>query len=124
MDGNKSTNSRYIQNRLHLHKDRIDNVHELNKDLLRFNSTNDVQLRIFMQAGEEAGTTDYVITAYEPRQHNFTVYTDNAGSDSSGLWRAGMFYTNKSLTGNRDTLMVSGIFSEGTKSGSFAYNTP
>ena len=66
MDGNKSTNSRYIQNRLHLHKDRIDNVHELNKDLLRFNSTNDVQLRIFMQAGEEAGTTDYVITAYEP----------------------------------------------------------
>ena len=61
-------------------------------------------------------TTDYVITAYEPRQHNFTVYTDNAGSDSSGLWRAGMFYTNKSLTGNRDTLMVSGIFSEGTKS--------
>ncbi|MFQ9936234.1 MAG: POTRA domain-containing protein [Phascolarctobacterium faecium] len=38
MDGNKSTNSRYIQNRLHLHKDRIDNVHELNKDLLRFNA--------------------------------------------------------------------------------------
>lgn len=124
MDGNKSTSDSYIHNRLHLEKDAINNIHELNKDLLRFNGTNDVQLRIFMQAGEEAGTTDYVITAYEPKQHNFTLYSDNAGSDSSGLWRGGIFYTNKSLTGNRDSLMLSGIFSKGTKSGSFAYTTP
>ena len=124
IEGNKSTGSNYIKNRLRLTEGEINNIHTLNKDMLRFNGTNDVQLRIFMQAGEEAGTTDYVITAYEPKQHNFTVYSDNAGSDSSGLWRGGLFYTNKSLTGNRDQLMLSGIFSKGTKSGSFAYTTP
>lgn len=124
IEGNKSTGSKYIKNRLRLTEGEINNIHTLNKDMLRFNGTNDVQLRIFMQAGEEAGTTDYVITAYEPKQHNFTVYSDNAGSDSSGLWRGGLFYTNKSLTGNRDQLMLSGIFSKGTKSGSFAYTTP
>lgn len=123
-EGNKSTNSKYITNRLGLHKGEINNINELNKDLLRFNGTNDVQLRLFMQAGKEEGTTDYVITAYEPKQNNFTIYSDNAGSKNSGLWRGGLFYNNKSLSGNRDSLMVGGIFSEGTKSGSFAYATP
>mgnify|MGYP007127280919 CR=1 FL=1 len=41
---------------------------ELNDDLLRFNATNDVQLRITMHAGAEPGTTDYVISAYEPQK--------------------------------------------------------
>lgn len=124
VQGNKSTKTKYITNRLHLTKDNIDNINDLNKDLLLFNASNDVQLRISMQAGAEPGTTDYVIGAYEPKQHNFTVYGDNAGSDTSGEWRGGLFYTNRSLTGVRDNLSLSTMMSEGTKVFSTSYTRP
>ncbi len=122
--GNKSTNQGYIIGRIRLQPGELSNINELNKDLLRFNATNDVQLRIAMHAGQESGTTDYVISAYEPKRFNVTAYADNAGSKTSGEWREGIFFTDKSFSGNRDALMLSGIFSQGTKSGSFAYNVP
>ena len=67
------------------------NINTLNKDLLIFNATNDVQLRLVMQPGKAPGTTDYVIEAYEPKKQNWTVFTDNAGSYSTGEWRGGLF---------------------------------
>ncbi|MBR2219873.1 MAG: ShlB/FhaC/HecB family hemolysin secretion/activation protein, partial [Phascolarctobacterium sp.] len=69
VQGNKTTQTDYIEDRVHLTKGKIDNVNELNKDLLLYNATHDAQLRISMQAGEAPGTTDYVITSYEPQQH-------------------------------------------------------
>lgn len=124
VDGNKSTNQEYITGRVRLQPGKLSNINELNKDLLRFNATNDVQLRIAMHAGKESGTTDYVISAYEPKRFNVTAYADNAGSKTSGEWREGLFFTDKSFSGNRDALTLNGIFSKGTKSGSFAYNVP
>lgn len=66
--GNDSTREDYIAGRIGLNRGEINNVNDLNDDLLRFNATNDVQLRITMHAGEEPGTTDYVISAYEPQK--------------------------------------------------------
>lgn len=124
VQGNKDTKEQYIKSRLSLDKGEISNINELNDDLLRFNGTNDVQLRISMQAGTEPGTTDYVISAYEPKRTSFSVYSDNAGSESSGLYRGGFFYTDRSLNGWRDTLTLSTIFSKGTKSFSAGYVMP
>lgn len=124
VQGNKSTKAKYIMNRLHLTKDNIDNINDLNKDLLLFNASNDVQLRISMQAGTQPGTTDYAIAAYEPKQHNFTIYGDNAGSDTSGEWRGGLFYNNRSLTGVRDSLNMSTMLSDGTRVFSTSYTRP
>ena len=124
VEGNKSTNSEYITDRLHLKHDDVDNIHVLNKDLLWFNANNDAQLHISLQAGEMPGTTDYVISTVEPQRSTFTTYVDNAGYDSSGLWREGLFYTNKSLTGKRDILNISTIFSQGTKAVSSFYSMP
>ena len=84
VQGNKYTKSKYITNRMSLEKGRVDNINKLNEDLLRFNAANDVQLRISMQAGSEPGTTDYIISAYEPQNITWTVYSDNSGSDTSG----------------------------------------
>lgn len=122
--GNDTTTQKYILDRMPLKKDDISNIHEMNADLLRFNATNDVQLRISMQAGEQEGTTDYVITAIEPKKEMISVYADNAGSDSSGIWREGIFYNNKSLNGHRDSLNISTMFSKGTNSVSAVYQTP
>ena len=124
VDGNKSTNKSYITDRIGIERGKYINIHDLNKDLLLFNGTNDIQLHITMHAGKEPGTTDYVISVAEPQKSLVNVYIDNAGSESSGEWREGLFFTDRSLTGNRDSLMFSGIRSDGTESFSTSYTTP
>lgn len=119
---NKFTKAKYITNRLHLAPGAVANINELNKDLLRFNATNDAQLRIVMQAGKQPGTTDYVIQTYEPQEHNVSLFMDNAGNYSSGDFRTGLFYTVRSLSGNRDALSIGTLRSEGTKAGSASYS--
>lgn len=51
LEGNKSTQTSYITDRIDLPENNIANIHDLNDNLLHFNGTNDVQLRIAMQAG-------------------------------------------------------------------------
>lgn len=124
VDGNNSTNESYITDRIGIERGNIANINDLNEDLLLFNGSNDIQLHITMHAGKEPGTTDYVISVAEPQKSLVNIYVDNAGSESSGEWREGLFFTDRSLTGNRDSLMLSGIRSDGTKSFSASYITP
>lgn len=123
IDGNKTTKVGYIKERIDLQPGQVKNIKELNKDLLLFNASNDVQLRISMKAGQEKGTTDYEIKAYEPQQQVWTVYEDNAGSESTGQWRTGLFYNNRSLRGVRDNLSLGTLDSVGNKSFFANYST-
>lgn len=123
IDGNKTTKAGYIKERIDLQPGQVKNIKELNKDLLLFNASNDVQLRISMKAGQEKGTTDYEIKAYEPQQQVWTVYEDNAGSESTGQWRTGLFYNNRSLRGVRDNLSLGTLDSVGNKSFFANYST-
>ena len=120
--GNKYTKTKYITNRLHLAEGEIANVKQLNKDLLLFNATNSTQLRIVLKAGTEPGTTDYEITVYEPKRDNWTIFEDNAGSESSGEYRTGLFFNTKSLSGNCDALSLGTVLSEGTKAANVMYS--
>ena len=124
VQGNKYTKSNYISKRMSLKQGRVDNINKLNEDLLRFNASNDVQLRISMQAGSEPGTTDYIISAYEPQNITWSIYSDNAGSDTSGEYRGGLFFNDRSLTGVRDALSMNTMLSDGTKSFGLAYSRP
>lgn len=121
---NATTAAQYVKSRLPLKPGDIVSLHELNRELLWFNGTNDVQLRIQLKAGAVPGTTDYIITAYEPPPAQVSLFADNAGSETSGLWRHGFSYSNRSVSGNRDQLTIGGMFSQGTNSGSISYNTP
>ena len=122
VSGNKYTKAKYITNRLHLARGEIANVKELNKDLLLFNATNSTQLRIMMKAGTEPGTTDYEITAYEPKRDTWTVFEDNAGSYTSGEYRTGLFFNTKSLSGNCDAFSLGTVYSQGTKAANAVYS--
>lgn len=124
LQGNATTKDYYIRDRVSLKEGKVANVNELNRDLLRFNATNDVQLRIAMKAGTAAGTTDYVITAVEPQKEVFGIMADNAGYKTSGLYRSGIYWQDRSLTGNRDSLFLSTLFSQGTKSFAGTYTVP
>lgn len=122
VNNNKYTKTKYITNRMHLAKGEIANIKQLNKDLLLFNATNSTQLRIMMKAGTEPGTTDYEITAYEPKRDTWTVFEDNAGSETSGEYRTGLFFNTKSLSGHCDAMSLGTVISEGTKAANAMYS--
>ena len=122
--GNTSTRESYIKKRINLRENNISNLDELNESLIWFNGTNDVQIRIQLKAGEEVGTTDYILTVYEPKRHQYSLFSDNSGSESSGKYRGGISYTNNSLFGFRDQLSITGLKSEGSDSGSIMYTVP
>ena len=124
LTGNRHTKAGYITDRLGLKQGEIPNIDKLNRDLRWFHGTNDVQLRVVMKPGAQEGTTDYEIIAFEPQNQSVTLYADNDGYETSGRWREGLFYSLRSLTGQRDALRGSFIRSQGTKAWSFGYSFP
>ncbi len=119
---NQQIKADYIKKRLSLKEGDVANLKQLNQELLRFNGTNTTQLRIVMKAGKAPGTTDYEIAAYEPKRTTWTLFEDNAGSDTSGIYRTGLFYSNKSLSGVGDALGVGTVISEGTRAANATYS--
>lgn len=125
INGLRFTRKGYVANRIKLEPGKVANTDTLNDRLQRFNATNDVQLRILVHAGEKPGTTDYEIAAYEPKNnHTVSLYVDNHGYETSGRWREGVFYTVRSLTGQRDALRLNYIRSEGTNIFGANYSVP
>ncbi len=124
IQGNNSTRADYIKNRIGIKAGEILSTTTLDHDLVWFNGTNDVQLKVELKAGEKSGTTDYYITAYEPLAVQTSIFTDNAGSESTGEWRQGLVYSNASLTGNRDYFSITTMRSKGSQSGALSYSTP
>ena len=105
LQGLKHTKEKFVTCRVPLKPGTVANTAALNKQLQRFNGTNDVQLRILVHAGKEPGTTDYEIAAYEPKQNQFvTVYLDNNGYETSGRFRQGLFYNIRSLTDRKSVV--------------------
>ena len=125
LQGLKHTKEKYVTCRVPLKPGTVANTAVLNKQLQRFNGTNDVQLRILVHAGKETGTTDYEIAAYEPKQNqSVTVYLDNNGYETSGRFRQGLFYNIRSLTGMRDSLRLNYLRSEGSNIYGIGYSLP
>ena len=125
LQGLKHTREKYVTARVPLKPGTVANTAALNKQLQRFNGTNDVQLRILVHAGKEPGTTDYEIAAYEPKQNqSVTLYMDNNGYETSGRFRQGIFYNIRSLTGMRDSLRLNYMRSEGTNIYGIGYSLP
>ena len=125
LQGLKHTREKYVMARVPLKPGTVANTTALNKELQRFNGTNDVQLRILVHAGKESGTTDYEIVAYEPKQNqSVTLYLDNNGYETSGRFRQGLFYNIRSLTGLRDSLRMHYMHSRGTNMYGLGYSVP
>lgn len=122
--GNDTTDASYITDRLPLEEGTVARLTELSDDVIHFNGTNDVQLRVRLKAGHREGTTDYEIFAFEPEREVWDLFTDNAGAESSGEWRGGLSFYNASMTGVRDSIRLGTLFSDGVKSGSLRYGLP
>jgi hemolysin activation/secretion protein len=124
IDGNATTRESYVLGRLHDPPGALFDLGRLERDLVRFNRTNDVQARAELKPGTQFGTTDVLVTLTEPKRHSGRLFTDNAGSKATGELRAGAIYQNRSLFGFRDELTLTGTYAEGYRGYGVNYGVP
>ncbi len=124
VEGNRHTAQSFLEYRLDIRRGEIPDFNALNRRLLRFNACFDAPLRVRMAAGAEAGTTDYVLEIAEPRNETIALYADNMGSISTGRERAGLIYTNRSLSKSRDRLTLMTLDARGMRSFLGNYQVP
>lgn len=124
IDGNAATREDYVTARMRLPAGALFDTRQLEQDMIRFNRSNDAQLRAELKAGEAFGTTDIVIHMQEPQRHSLRLFADNAGSKSTGENRAGVTYENRSLLGYRDALSLYYTGAEGYAGQGINYSFP
>ena len=124
VQGNESTNERYVTARVRQLPGDLVELAELEQELVRFNRTNDAQVRAELKPGAQIGQTDVQLMLAEPPRHSLKLFSDNYGSTQTGELRGGMMYRNASLLGRRDDLTLSTSHARGQESYSIAYGMP
>jgi hemolysin activation/secretion protein len=124
LEGNASTKASYVTDRMHEKPGTLVNTNTLEQDLIRFNRTNDAQLSAELRPGQAVATTDVFLKLNEPQKQSLRVFADHAGSASTGEFRYGAIYENRSLFGLRDDLNLSYTGAEGYQGASLNYAYP
>jgi hemolysin activation/secretion protein len=124
VEGNATTREGYVTSRLRLKPTELIDLNRLEQAIVRYNRTNDTQMRAELKPGAEVGTTDVQVTLTEPARHDLRLSLDNSGSPSTGRWRESLNYANRSLLGYRDELTVSTSVSDGHHGASLGYSVP
>lgn len=124
IQGNKTTREGYVRNRLGTKPGDLVDLPRLEKAMIRFNRTNDAQLRTELRPGGAFGTTDFLVNVTEPGRHDLRLMVDNFGSYTTGRTRITGAYLNRSLLGFRDEFMISDVEAEGQSSRAISYGFP
>lgn len=122
--GNDSTNESYVVDRLGLKSEDLMDLVTLEAALVRFNRTNDAQLRVELVPGERFATTDLGVLMTEPPHHDMRLTFDTLGATATGKERTGLSYLNRSLFGYRDDFSLSATQATGQFSHSVSYGFP
>ncbi|EIG57254.1 ShlB/FhaC/HecB family hemolysin secretion/activation protein [Bradyrhizobium sp. WSM1253] len=124
IEGNKQTRPDYILQRVKEPEGEVLDVPKLNRDVIWFNRTNDVQIKALLQPGTSFGLTDLQFAVIEPPVDTLQLFTDNQGAENTGRWEGGAFYKRHGLFGVDDRLTFYGVRSDGNLNGNVAYSIP
>jgi hemolysin activation/secretion protein len=124
INGNGYTRTRYIENRLRLQPRELVDLDRLESAMVRFNRTNDAQVRASLKPGVEPGTSDFQIDVAEPRRDDLRLMLDNFGSPGTGRTRLTAAYLHRSLFGRKDDVSVSDTAAKGQNSSAIGYGMP
>ena len=124
VQGNASTRGSFVEHRLGLAPGQLVDLDALEGALVRFNRTNNAQLRASLRPGKEFGTTDFDIAVLEPKRHDLRLMVDDLGNPMTGRTRATLAYLNRSLFGWRDELSISDSEAKGQHSRAIGYGLP
>lgn len=124
IEGNKQTRTDYILDRVKEPEGEVLDVPKLNRDVIWFNRTNDVQIKALLQPGTSFGLTDLQFAVIEPPVDTWQLFVDNQGVENTGRWQGGTFYKRHGLFGVDDRLTFYGVRSDGNLNGNAAYSIP
>ncbi|MFA6266997.1 MAG: ShlB/FhaC/HecB family hemolysin secretion/activation protein [Pseudolabrys sp.] len=122
--GNQQTSENYIRNSVDRPAGEVLDVPALNRDVVRFNRTNDVQLRALLQPGTDFGLTDLQFAVTEPPRDTLQLFFDNQGVQTTGKNEGGIYYKRHGLFGIDDRFTFYGIKAQGNLNGNVAFNVP
>lgn len=124
VQGDPVVGDRYVRDRIRAASGQVLDTRELHRDVLRFNLTNEAQLRAALQPGASFGLTDLQLAVFEPPRTALDLSADNYGFEATGRGQgAAMFRTGSLIVpGDRTTVYAAG--SQGTRVGNLAYNLP
>ncbi len=124
VSGNASTDEIFLTDRIGQKPGDLADVSALEESMLRFNRSQDVQMRAELKPGAKFAETDVALTLTEPPRHELRIFSDTSGSQATGVYRLGVFYQNRSLFGRRDSLGFTVVGAEGHLGGSASYSVP
>ncbi|HZL58072.1 MAG TPA: ShlB/FhaC/HecB family hemolysin secretion/activation protein [Stellaceae bacterium] len=124
MKGLAQTNPDYIRDRLALAQDQVVDVPALQSSVEAFNRLNDTQLKVLLQPGANFGQTDINLAIREPQRFTAELFADNQGNNTTNRDELGLYTRAAGPLGINDRLTLYGTLSQGSKTGSAAYNLP
>lgn len=113
---------RFVQRRVHQPEGEVVQTDRLRDELVYLNRTSDLQVRALLRPGEAVGTTDIVLMTEFPDRHNWGVFVDNSGVESTGRERYGVQGQFWGLAGISDLLAGSVAYSQGGLEGRISYS--
>ena len=122
--GARFTKKGFVSSRVDAREGELVDAERVRKSLERLNATYDITSRLVMMPGKTEGTTDYLVSVDEPANYTAAVFTDNAGKEETGLYRAGTVVTDRSVTGHRDAFTFGTVGSHGSESVFGSYDIP
>lgn len=122
--GDPAVGAAYVRNRVRAEPGAVLDTQALHRNVLRFNLTNDAQLRAALQPGPSFGLTNLELAVIEPPRASLDLSADNYGFEATGRGQGGVLFRTGSLfaAGDRVALYASG--SRGTRIANIAYNLP
>ncbi len=124
VEGNQQTSKDYILRSVDPPKGEVLDVPKLNRDVVWFNRTNDVQVRALLQPGTDFGLTDLQLAVTEPPRNTLQFFFDNQGVKTTGQNQGGAYYKLHGLAGIDDRFTFYGVKAQGNINGNIAYNVP
>ena len=124
IEGNKWYPSNLLKKQIHVKKNELLNLIDLERDLLRINANPDVEVKTVVAAGQEPETSDITFKVKDYFPYHFGVTADNKGTRLSGKDRAILTFRSTDTTANNDTLFVSQLFATYSNAQSISYLVP
>ena len=124
INGNASTSTKYIENRMRLEPKALVDLDALESAMVRFNRTNDAQVRTSLKPGTAPGTTDFQIDVAEPKRDDLRLTLDDLGSPATGRTRLTAAFLHHSVFGFRDDFSLSDTKAVGQNSTATGYGFP
>ncbi|HHW09924.1 MAG TPA: ShlB/FhaC/HecB family hemolysin secretion/activation protein [Firmicutes bacterium] len=121
--GNRTAVASFYTRRIRIKPGELVRLERIAKEVGYFNRLHSDQVQVQLKAGQEFGTTDFLLLV-NPAPDQRSIFIDNGGRKDTGIYRIGATYVRQHLFRRGDPLSLSLMWAEGMLAGSLAYQIP